>query len=280
MNKRLKLPSPPPQTDLAATPRRAFTLIELLVVIAIIAILAATLLPALSRAKIKAQSISCMSNGKQLGLGYIMYAHDFNDIALPGTGYNNVPTWVCGGLTASPDATNEDFVRNSPSYPYVNSVSVFRCPSDQAGLLFAGQVRLRNRSYAVNGAIGNSGYHAPNVPPFKYITKLSSITQPGPSDCFVLVDEHENSINDSHFYPFTNLKAYDNRWLDAPSGRHQNATGYTFADGHSEIHKWVDSDLRMVKKNGAAVIPNNISFLPNAGPRDHAWVTNHIAPFN
>jgi prepilin-type N-terminal cleavage/methylation domain-containing protein/prepilin-type processing-associated H-X9-DG protein len=259
---------------------RAFTLIELLVVIAIIAILAAMLLPALSKAKLKAQAIACMNNGKQLGTAYLMYAHDYNDIALPGSSYSGIPSWCGGGLHSTPDAIDVNFVKNSPTYPYLKSADVFRCPSDIAGLRWlGGAIQLRNRSYAVNGGFGNSSWHQPNVPPFKHMTKMTTITAPGPSLVYVLIDEHENSINDSHFYPFRNLKAYDNRWLDAPSGRHGNATGFNFADGHAEIHKWVDSDLRKVAISGGVVQPNNIAFLPNAGPKDHAWFTNHIAAF-
>lgn len=259
--------------------QRGFTLIELLVVIAIIAILAAMLLPALGRAKQKAQAISCMSNGKQLGTAYLMYAHDNNDIALPGNGYAGVPEWCSGSVVTLPEAINEDMVRNSPTFRYLSSPKVFHCPSDLAGLLYRGAINLRNRSYAVNGAMGRSSFHDVNLPPFRRVLKLSEVTFPGPSAIYLLVDEHENSINDSHFYPFRNLKAYDNRWLDAPSGRHGNATGFAFADGHSEIHKWVDSDVKPVRVSGGQVIPNNISFLPNAGARDHAWLTNHIAPF-
>lgn len=260
-----------------ADPPGAFTLIELLVVIAIIAILAAMLLPSLGRAKQKAMGISCMSNSKQLGTAYMMYAQDYNDIALPGNAYDNVPSWCNGTLVSAPAAIDEDMIRNSPSYKYVSSTKVFRCPSDRAGLPYRGQVELRNRSYAVNGAFGKSSWHQPNVPPFRHMTKMAGISWPGPSAIFILLDEHENSINDSHFYASRNLKAYDNRWLDAPSGRHGNATGFTFADGHAEIHKWVDSNVTPVKMTAGAVAVNDITFLPNAGPRDHAWVTNHVA---
>jgi len=257
--------------------RLAFTLIELLVVIAIIAILAAMLLPALSRAKLRAMGISCMSNGKQLGTAYIMYANDNNDYAL------NSFEWCGGSVAAVPDAVNEDIVKASTTYPNLTSTKVFRCPSDRSGLLSAGQVRPRNRSYAHNAGVGKASMYAQvNIGngTYREITKLSAITAPGPSAVFLFIDEHENSINDSHFYAFRDMSKFTGeKWLDAPSGRHGNSTGFTFTDGHAEIVKWV-SDVQKAQIAGGVVSPNtHSSFLGVPTARDHAWFTNHTGVF-
>lgn len=276
--RRLAITSPSSRSH----PVSAFTLIELLVVIAIIAILAAMLLPALSKAKRRATGITCLSNNKQLITAYVMYAHDFNDYALSTVNGGNAPSWCNSTVAVVPDAIDENFVKNSPSYQYLSSVKVFHCPSDMAGLKFQGNVLPRNRSYSLNGFMGTSWNYVqqpPNNTLYKSVIKLSDITAPGPSSVYVFVDEHENSINDSHFLPFSNLGTFGNqKWLDAPSGRHGNATGFAFADGHGEIHKW-GADVSMVQIAGGVVVVNShSSFLPNPTDRDFIWCTNNIAP--
>lgn len=261
--------------------RRGFTLIELLVVIAIISILAAMLLPALGKAKRKAQAIACMNNTKQLVTAFIMWAQDNEERCLyswSGSDPNGVPAWCNGNMGTVPDAIDETLIRNSPTFPYISSLNVFRCQSDRSTFPYRGESKPRIRSYSMNGYVGYPrGTVLQNRPPFRPGLKMSDFTRPGPSDIFVFLDEHENSINDSHFTPFSNLKSFTDDWLDTPSGRHGNSTGFVFADGHAEIHKWIDSNIQKATHGSSGSPVYNPDIVGKAGPKDHAWFTNHIA---
>jgi prepilin-type processing-associated H-X9-DG protein len=291
----------------------AFTLTELLVVLATLGILAVVLLPALAGNQPGfSKAFQCLNNMRQLGLASCLYANDNHDklasnndnAASPG--YNKSANWICpdGAVldwSANQKNTNTLYLTvNSPTLGtalfanYVaNAVNIYVCPADnylsllQQAVWENRGVTHRIRSCSMDGAMGDGskwfGYNAngtPNgghsqMPLFYNAKKLTDLHSPGPSACWLIMDEHPDSDDDACFYvdPAA-ASGTGTAFLELPGSMHNNAAGLVYADGHSEAHVWQGRITTQPVKYVAYLQTVSVSSDP-ASQRDLTWLAQH-----
>ena len=260
-------------------------------VIAIIAILAAMLLPALSKAKQKAQQVSCLNNFKQLTLGWTTYTVDNQDKLVSNDRFTSgqtpptlSPYWCPGSMQVPVEAINVDYIKIGTLYPTLTSASIYHCPGDKTQLLAGGSRRDRVRSYSLSIFMNGNDTSpqlevqavAGNNPAFHNNHKSSTIYKP--TDSIVFCEEGP-SLDDGQFGFQPNLSTDAGfsgwSWLNVPAFYHGSSTAFSFADGHGEMHRW---------QNGA--VYNNFASLtyatsigvpdPTTDHADIAWLKTHI----
>jgi prepilin-type N-terminal cleavage/methylation domain-containing protein/prepilin-type processing-associated H-X9-DG protein len=278
-------------------PREGFTLIELLVVIAIIAILAALLLPALSKARERASSVFCLNNTRQLQIACQLYTDDNQNylpynLGMVGLSLRTNINWVNNVMTwdLSTDNTNPATLSDASLGPYISgNIACFNCPSDRtlSSIQISAGWNRRLRSYSLNAMLGDAGSFSAtgvntNNPDYKQFFKTTQI--PKPSEIFAFLDEHPDSINDGYFLNQDaqiiqkgNLYAGSFEWHDLPASYHNNSAAFSYADGHSSLHHWLQSTTIYPPTPDAAKLPIEFLVPPAGGRADFDWILEHMS---
>lgn len=252
------------RTALGSSGHPAFTLVELLVVIAILGLLAALLLPALSKSMSKSEGMACANNLHQLSVAWLLYAEDNGDVLVNNHGVpetlarrqtwaNNVEDWL-----ASDDNTNLVLLTNAKLGPYANrSAKIYKCPADRAPAPNGERIR----SMSMNAQVGNPGELTNRFNPL-YVQFYKAAQVRNPAGIFVFLDEHADTLNDGFFVNVLE----DNAWGNLPASYHNGAANFTFVDGHAETHRWlVPATIRPVLKTRIALFAAN-------PPTDFNWL--------
>jgi prepilin-type processing-associated H-X9-DG protein len=266
----------------------AFTFVELLVVIATLGLLAMMLLPALAKTGTNSQAYQCLNNLRQLQHGWLIYSTDNNDRIIPTVGQGAIQVtllpnpytdpgnaenqWVYGNV----GATIPDLIKLGLLFPYAPNMALFKCPADSRTVFFGGAAPPGTTDRPTLRSISMNGYMSPIVdsintstaplnPNYRLFRKQSDLATMGAANCWVMLDENPWTINDG-WYCTDNASQ---TWVDKPATYHNNAGGFSFADGHCEIHKWRDSQL--INYQG----PFNTGIPAQPGVGDIDWLMQH-----